>query len=207
MTPKHPHGDPDDLAATYVAGGMSDVERAEFEGHLDEGCPACAAALNSWDDLVGAVFSVVEPLAPDPAVRQRLLERIDETAADDDAKAATHPDSAKPRKPPVEPLDLFVLRADEGDWKRAGIEGIQVRVLYVDREQRRYTTLVRMEPGAVYEEHTHRGAEECFVLEGDLHVGELVLRRGDYQRTPAGFRQAVQTTQHGCLLLLSTPLE
>ena len=207
MSQQHPHGEPDELAADYVAGGMSDARRAEFEGHLRTGCTECSAALKSFDGVASALFWAVEPLDPDPAIRQGLLQRIAESAASSEAGAAPRQQAAQHARLLQEPPDLFVVRADEAGWKDAGIDGIQVRVLHVDRAQQRYTSLVRMQPGAIYTEHTHHAAEECFVLEGDLRVGDVVLRQGDYQRTAAGYQQAEQTTKYGCLLLLSTPLE
>ncbi len=207
MSQEHAHGDPGELAAWYVAGGMSDDQRVAFESHLKAGCTECVAALETWDGVVHAVFSAIEPLAPDAALLGRLLEKTGEPGAAGAVELVANHKTARQAKPPAEPLDLFVLRADEGAWQDAGVEGIQIRMLYRDHEQRRYTALVRMEPHAVYAEHTHQDAEECFVLEGDLRVGDLLLRQGDYQRTPAGFQQAAQTTEHGCLLLLSTPLE
>jgi anti-sigma factor ChrR (cupin superfamily) len=62
--------------------------------------------------------------------------------------------------------------------------------------------LVRMDPGSSYPGHLHAGVEECFVLEGELRVGEEVLRRGDYQRADEGSEHGIQWTEKGCLLLI-----
>jgi quercetin dioxygenase-like cupin family protein len=66
--------------------------------------------------------------------------------------------------------------------------------------------LVRMAPGSEYPGHRHAGAEECYVLQGDIWVGDVHMRRGDYQRAPAGSRHPVQTTDEGCVLLLVSSL-
>ena len=44
------------------------------------------------------------------------------------------------------------------------------------------------------------------MLEGDLHIGEDVMHPGDYQFAPAGSRHGVQSTEHGCLLLITSSL-
>jgi hypothetical protein len=44
------------------------------------------------------------------------------------------------------------------------------------------------------------------VLQGDIWVGDVHMRRGDYQRAPAGRRHPVQTTDEGCVLLLVSSL-
>jgi anti-sigma factor ChrR (cupin superfamily) len=67
--------------------------------------------------------------------------------------------------------------------------------------------LVRMTEGASYPSHRHAAAEECLVLEGDLIVGEDVLRAGDFQRSEAGSVHPPQSTRAGCLLYILSSLE
>ena len=69
------------------------------------------------------------------------------------------------------------------------------------------TALFRMAAGSEYIPHVHAGPEECYVLEGDLHVGDdIVMHAGDYQRAPAGSVHGVQRTEGGCLLLVSSSM-
>ena len=63
-------------------------------------------------------------------------------------------------------------------------------------------TRLCMAPGTSYPGHRHAGVEECYVLEGDLRVGDLVMRAGDYQRAAIGSVHGVQSTEGGCLLLV-----
>jgi quercetin dioxygenase-like cupin family protein len=100
-----------------------------------------------------------------------------------------------------------VQRADEAVWEKTPIPGITTRILFVDPPRNQFTALVRMEPGASYPGHVHGGPEECLVLEGELCVGgDTVLRKGDYQRAAGGSRHGVQSTQTGCLLLVTSSL-
>lgn len=83
-----------------------------------------------------------------------------------------------------------------------------MRRLFVDRAANRMTAMFKMAPGAAYVPHVHGGAEECYVLEGDLHVGdEIMMRAGDYQRAPAGSLHGVQRTEGGCTLLITCSLD
>jgi anti-sigma factor ChrR (cupin superfamily) len=59
---------------------------------------------------------------------------------------------------------------------------------------------VRMEPGTSYPRHRHKGVEEGYVLEGDLHVGDEAMKAGDCQRAETESIHAVQSTESGCLL-------
>ena len=68
------------------------------------------------------------------------------------------------------------------------------------------TMLVRMEAGSSYPQHIHDGPEECYVLQGDLRVGDEVLGRGDYQRAAPGSRHGIQSTENGCLLFIVSSL-
>jgi hypothetical protein len=63
-----------------------------------------------------------------------------------------------------------------------------MRLLFVDRDHSRCTALVRMAAGATYSSHVHNGPEECFVLEGDLHVGDALLRRATISACTAADR-------------------
>jgi quercetin dioxygenase-like cupin family protein len=97
---------------------------------------------------------------------------------------------------------LTVVRSSEGDWQATGVEGVRVKHLFSDAARRYVTMLVRMDPGAAYPSHVHGGAEECFVLEGELEVAGTQLREGDYQRAEHGSLHGVQATRDGCLLLI-----
>ncbi len=98
--------------------------------------------------------------------------------------------------------DLIVQRRDEGRWEKTGVEGVEVKQLFVDPKRDYVTMLVRMQAGASYPSHRHNGFEECYVLQGDLSVGEMTLRTGDYQRAEGGSVHVVQSTTDGCLLFI-----
>ena len=90
-------------------------------------------------------------------------------------------------------------RADAAEWQQHS-EGIVFRVLKVDEDRGRQTLLVKMQPGAIYQSHSHDIDEECLVIEGDLQFGELVLRAGDFHLAASGTHHPTGTTAAGCLL-------
>jgi anti-sigma factor ChrR (cupin superfamily) len=63
-----------------------------------------------------------------------------------------------------------------------------------------------MDAGSSYPRHVHNGAEECLVLEGDIRMGDAVLHAGDYQYAPPDTLHGVQSTEKGCLLLITSSL-
>lgn len=206
MNHDHALGDPAELAALYAAGALSHDERVTFEAHLAAGCAACTAEFAQMSPVVAALARALAPVTPDPGTRETLLRRV--------ASRGETATGASPMRGPVlqesvheaQRAALVIKRASEASWERIAIPGITLRTLFVDEENNHFTALVRMAPGTSYPRHIHRGPEECLVLEGDLRVGDTVLHAGDYQRAPAGTEHGVQSTEHGCLLLITSSL-
>ena len=99
-----------------------------------------------------------------------------------------------------------LLRAGEDDWQPSGVEGVDVRLLYLDRTTERQTVLVRMQPGAVYPVHRHEGTEECYVIQGDLWDGDLCMETGDYVCFEPGTEHGPLSSERGCLLLVTASI-
>ncbi len=214
--------DPVSRMALYFAGALSDVEQAEIDRLLGEGDQSLREAFRSLQDGVVALSGRAPSIEPPLHVRSRLMRAIQ--AGDTEPTPSPHAaggsgagdrSSSKPRGSDIwkgwesdsAEDGLFTLFAGEGDWESTGVPGVDVRRLFVDRTANRMTAMFRMAAGTEYPEHQHDGHEECFVLDGELHVGdEIVMRRGDYQRAESGSPHARQWTERGCLLLVSTSL-
>jgi anti-sigma factor ChrR (cupin superfamily) len=204
MSHDHSLGEPAELAALYLTGALPSDQRAWFEEHLRAPCEACRAEVAALVPAAAALATAAEPLTPDPRTRDAVL-----------ARAAAEPPRAGAPSPlrrhlgaqrQGEGAALLVRRAADAAWEPADVPGVLVRTLFVDPDKNQFTALVRMRPGAAYPAHLHSGPEECLVLEGDLRVGDEVLRPGDYQRAPAGSRHGVQSTEQGCLILITSSL-
>ena len=65
----------------------------------------------------------------------------------------------------------------------------------------RQTILVKVEAGAVYDGHNHEEDEELYLISGDLTIGGVELRPGDFHLAPKGSRHPAATTRGGCLCL------
>ena len=204
MNDAHPQGDPAELAALYVAGGMSELERWGFERHLGDRCATCAAEMTRLNAASQSLAEFSEHVAPAERIKLSLLQRIAASPTVTPADKAPEQVWRKWRSDSSD--NLCTLRANEGGWEKTGVEGVSIRRLFVDSDRNQFTGMVRMAAGASYPRHVHNGAEECLVLEGDLHVGDLVLHPGDYQRAPAGSLHGVQSTEGGCLLLITSSL-
>lgn len=100
---------------------------------------------------------------------------------------------------PQDDLSLFTLRAQEGHWQRLA-PGVEMKRLFED--DRSHAFLIRLEPGAVLPSHPHAVDEECLVLEGEIHLGDLHFRAGDYHVARAGSTHGLVTSPGGGVMYL-----
>lgn len=187
-------------AALYVLGALSDDEIDEYDQHILV-CSACHEEVASLRTVVADLSSIGPRVEPPAALKARLFERITGTTREPAPPAA----SAQPWRSwatEAGPSGLSFNLASEAAWEPAGQEGVEVRRLFVDQSRERVTMLVKMTPGTAYPRHRHGGAEECYVVSGDLRVGDRRMVAGDYQHAAHGSIHGVQSTEGGCLLLV-----
>lgn len=214
--------DNNDLLGAYLIGALDDKEQQPAKKLVTENSPLVRAAISNWSRILTALPFSLEPVAPPADSKKRLLYAIDDEAAQvsrqhQQAEAPVAGKSAaenagdvqvwKNWKRPSGPADFFLQRGSEGEWEPTAALGVEVKKLFVDEKRKYATMLVRMAVGTAYPGHRHAGFEECYVLQGDLHVGDIVLHPGDYQRAEGGSIHGVQKTKHGCLLLIVSSLE
>jgi quercetin dioxygenase-like cupin family protein len=188
MTRNDPIHDPAEWAALYVAGALTPEEAAAFETQLAAGDAVCAAELKKLEPVAAALFAGVPPVAPALNIRDALLRRVKE--------------SQQSRLP-----DLFIQRGQDGAWQELGIPGVQIRMLFQDRPRNLQTFLLRMAAGAMLPAHPHKGAEECYVIEGDVQTFDTLFHAGDYVRAPAGSMHGESRSERGCLLLITSAID
>jgi len=124
-------------------------------------------------------------LTPDPALQERLAERLAR-------ETGTH-------------VGVPAPRWSEPEWERVAA-GIWCKVLANDTERERVSMLVRLEPNAEYPPHQHAGLEELHLLDGELWIDERKLLPGDYNRAtpPSGDKRVWSETGCTCVLITST---
>jgi anti-sigma factor ChrR (cupin superfamily) len=177
--------DLDETAAAYALGIARGDARAAIEARLQSE-PALQAKVKLWQEK----FAAIDISAPQEAPPAGVFDRI---AAAIDIGEGTLPGT-------------LTRRAGTGTWSEMA-PGVSFTVLFDDPLTKRRSILIRAEPGAIYESHSHgQGYEECLVLEGDLMMGDLKLYPGDFHVAAQGSTHPAATTISGCLLYLSTPI-
>jgi quercetin dioxygenase-like cupin family protein len=140
-------------------------------------------------ELLNATLAeALQPIDLDPAraapIRQRLLDR---------ARASREADPS-----------CIHVRIDDGEW-RTLLKGVRIKSLSSGPGGK--ALLVELDPGASLPGHAHREHEECVVLRGELKLGALTVRQGDYHVAPAGSRHGRIESANGALIYLrGTPI-
>jgi predicted ChrR family anti-sigma factor len=204
MSHSHAIGDSAELAALYATGAMPPAEQATFEAHLNAGCRQCAAEVRALLEVAGELGSLAAGVEPRAVTREAVLARVRTTT--ETTTKATPLEKHLTAALQGSQANLLTRRADENAWEDTAVPGVRIRVLNVNEAANEFVALVRMAAGASYPSHNHGGPEQCLVLDGDLRVGDEVLKPGDYQFAPEGSRHGVQTTETGCLLFITSSL-
>jgi anti-sigma factor ChrR (cupin superfamily) len=188
-----------ELAAQYRLGDLSPEDRTSFELHV-QACPECRGEALALAPVLDDLALAAPEVEPPTDLLDRLKQRI-------------RSEPKKQRRKPWLKWDadaigsgLFFAWSRESRWEPTQVKGIEARKLFVDRGHDRVTMLIRMAAGTAYPRHVHGGPEECYVLEGDLRVDDKTMGQGDYQFAPEGCEHSVQSTEGGCLLLISSSL-
>ncbi len=95
---------------------------------------------------------------------------------------------------------------EEAVFQFSHLSGVTARMLHLDPQTKRFSAMVKLEPGSHIPPHRHDGLEECLVIDGELIVGSVRMRAGDYQWADAGSEHVEQWTDVGATLLLSGPM-
>jgi quercetin dioxygenase-like cupin family protein len=184
MTANGPDDRPHERAALFAAGALPPDEAGPSEAEL-------LAEAGEFGPAVAGLAGAIPPVEPPPEVKARLLARL---GPPDDPGAAAGP------------AGVSFRFAAAGGFAPSPFPGLWVRILHIDRPRRQFTAVLRLDPGASYPAHPHDGPEECLVLEGELLVGGVRMRAGDYQRAEPGSEHAEQRTATGALLFVTAPL-
>lgn len=87
----------------------------------------------------------------------------------------------------------------------ASTPGVDVLPLKGDSDV--VSMLVRFAPGASVADHHHALDEDCLVLEGEMFLGDILLRAGDYQLAPAGGGHFGETSDVGVVFFFHGALD
>ena len=98
--------------------------------------------------------------------------------------------------------ERVVVRPEDYEWVHSPANGVDRMMLdRIGDEVARATTIVRFAPNSKFDEHSHGGGEEFFVLEGVFSDETGDFPAGSYVRNPIGTSHAPHTDE-GCTILV-----
>ena len=173
-------GDTEALAAEYVLGTLDSDSREKFAAALERDSDL-RRLVGDWERRLASFEHGVEPVEP-PAGLWYGIEAAMEAASNREAAGV-------------------IVRATEGAW-RPFIPGVEKKTLIRNLDEGVETYLLRLAPGSRLPAHSHKIAEDCIVLEGELTIGDLRLGAGDYHMAPAGMPHGETVSPGGALIYL-----
>lgn len=94
------------------------------------------------------------------------------------------------------------INTTESNWASTLQHGVYRKRLERELEERGHaTSIVRYQPGASFNYHTHPNGEEIFVLEGEFSDQSGHYKKGTYLRNPPGSMHAPYS-RRGCVLFV-----
>lgn len=140
---------------------------------------------NNLASFIPAQLNITnENLFPSIKVKERLFEKIN-----------------SPRETVKADFDFVFDQSSE--WKQhPEVEGIQLKELSNNKEKGYVMLLLKVAAGTEYPSHHHSGAEECYVISGDLHVEGKILGPGDFHHAESGSDHHPLYTENGCSVIL-----
>jgi anti-sigma factor ChrR (cupin superfamily) len=153
----------DDRLFDLALGTLPAEERPEVEAHLD-GCERCTGELAEMVEALSAMPLALDPVAPPPALRARILE----TVAVRERRLGFAERVARLLDVTLEGARAMLDDLlDPRSWTPGFVDGMQlVHVRGGPRVANAITGFVRMAPGVVFPPHRHVGEEDTLCLQG-----------------------------------------
>jgi anti-sigma factor ChrR (cupin superfamily) len=175
-----------ELAAAFSDGEITAEERAELLSGIESAPPEDRLELAALVDSAALLSLLATPVIPPASLKEKIMAR-----------------TSKPQS-----IGLSILRnvADEG-WQPMKVPGAYVKLLSMNQERGYAVALGKLDPKTSYPPHVHLGPEEVLVLTGDLSIGNVSIKAGDFHRAEAGSRHDINYSENGCTILIVITVE
>jgi anti-sigma factor ChrR (cupin superfamily) len=172
------------LATRYALGELTPDEQQEFSAQVRAN-PELREFLFSLQKTLDRIALSVPPATPSSSLKQKVLARL------------------SPKTAPPQPIvaGLHFLEGSDTGWKPLPVPGAFIKLLSLQADRGYAVLLGKLEPGVRYPAHTNAGPEDFYLLTGDLHVGDRILRAGDFHHADAGSLHDENYSVEGCTLL------
>jgi anti-sigma factor ChrR (cupin superfamily) len=175
-------------AARYALGDLSPAEEQEFIAEVREN-PELRSFLRSLQNTIDRVVVAGPAVSPPAGLKEKVMSRLGTQATQVSRGSA------------AAEAGLRFLAGSDAGWKPLPVAGAFIKLLSLQPDRGYAVLLGKLNPGVRYPAHTNAGPEDFYILTGDLHVGERVLRAGDFHHADAGSQHTENYSVEGCTLL------
>ena len=168
-----------ELAALHALGALDGDDARSFAARLAESQEA-RAALKSFTPIAEALARSLPARSPSPGLKERILLEAERAKA---RQRAT--ETMKQLVPASEQGLAFLRGAAATGWIPLPVAGASVKLLSYDDGSGYSVVLGKLEAGSRYPGHRHVHPEDIFMISGDLHVGEEIIKAGDFAKAKA----------------------
>jgi len=195
--PKH------ELLVAYAAGSLPMSQALCISVHLEH-CPECTQNVYRLNQLGSELMQKLQPAPPEPHLKIKLLNQIDQISIDKDSSEKLTPQIETNNQPLPRCLQQFIkTKYEDISWNRLSSD-IHNYELCRDQNNAK-VELLRLKPGGTSGTHSHMGDEYTVILEGSFsdesglyHQGDFLVRDSRHQHTP------VATIDQECICLAVT---
>ncbi len=103
--------------------------------------------------------------------------------------------------------DVLIHLDDPKGWRALKTPGASLKLLTLNRESNYAVVMGRLEPGSHYPHHSHSSAENIFIVSGDLAIGDLRLKAGDFHQAAPGSDHEESYSETGCVIIAVLSLQ
>lgn len=169
-------------------GVLNEEEKEKLKSIIKHSDDSLKREVSNFNNLASLIPRLLNKnLAPSKNVKKKLFEKI---------KAKQDVDGN------IKEKEFGFIYADSNDWIQHSIEGIKIKQLAFNEKSGYAMLLMKVAPGTKYPAHHHNGAEECYVIEGDVYAQGKILGAGDFHHAEGGSDHNPLYTKNGCTLIL-----
>jgi len=201
MTTEHQQ----EQASLYVLGGLPPEEQRAFEAELQANAEV-RELVRSLQRAANLVAIAQPQKTPPRELKNKMLQAIETRGRESKERSETLEKSSLAGALASGGF-LFHGANDARGWKELPVRGAWLKLLSLNKDRSYAVLLGRLEAGVRYPAHTHPGAEEIYILTGDLHIGDRTLGPGDFHHADAGTSHGVNYSVEGCTLLAVLPAD
>ncbi len=192
----------EEQACLYAAGALPAAEEQAFEAQLAQNAEL-REFVSSMRETAATIALAAPQLAPPSGLKRKVLDAAAAKGGSVVAERQSTPVTAGRKDPGFS----FVEAHESKGWKQLPVPGAWIKFLSIEPAKGYAVLLGKLEAGVRYPAHFHEGAEEIYMITGDLHIGDRKLGPGDFHHADAGTSHPVNYSEEGCTLLAVLPAD